>query len=215
MTFKRFAPLLALLAAGCTATATGTVTPGASTQPSAAPSLAASLAPSAKPSAAPSTAASIAPSGQPSAAPSAAAPHDLASTEACEHMTEGPSDTKQANLLSMSRERALVKADHRRNDVQLVANAGKNEGYVLFENDKDGDIHFFLGTDVPFKLKQDGKDVTFEKTAKSGFGCDTIKAAYSADLGIGQVELHFGPSDAKAVSVVLERVEGDHDHDAK
>lgn len=215
MTFKRFAPLLALLAVGCTASGTGSVTPGASALPSAGASAMPSAAASAMPSAAASTAASAKPSTAPSAAATAApaAPGvDNLAAEACEHMAEGPMESKQANLVTMSRERAVVTAEHRRWDVQLVANAGKNEGYVLFENAEEGDFHFYLGADVPFKLKQDGKDVTFEATSKSGFGCDAVKASYAAELGIGQVELHFGPTDQKAVSLVLEKAEGEHDH---
>ena len=218
---KRFAPFLALLAAGCTATATGTVTPGASTAPSSGPSVAVSAAPSTaastSPAAKPSAAASAAPSSAPSAAASGAPAVDADLAEACEHMAEGPAESKQANLLSMSRERAVLKAEHRRWDVQLVESAGKYEGYVLMENDEEGEFHFSLGADAAFVVKQDGKTVAFSETKKTGLGCDALKAHYAAKLAIGQVELHFGPTTEKAVSVVIEHHEhaageADHDH---
>ncbi len=208
---KRLIPLAALAALTVLACST-TVAPPAAT-PSASPSAAASAAasPAAKPTAGTSPAPTTAPATNATASPAASAAPAEVDVEGCEHGEEGPAKAVTANLVTMSRERARVADDHNRYDVTLVQSAGQYEGYVIFENDDVGDFHFYLNKDVPFKLMQNGKDVAFEKTTKPLALCpDVVKASYVAELAIGQVELHWGPTSESSVGVVIEFAAGEH-----
>lgn len=225
---KRFIPLAALAALAalaCTPTVAPPTLPTASGSPAATASAGASTAPTTGASTAPGASASPTGSASPaaSASPGASAKpaHDHAAdfTEGCEHLgEEDGAKAVQASLVTMSRERGVVAADHARYNIGLIKNGGRSEGYVLFENDEEGEFHFFLSQDVPFKLVQGGKDVAFhaEDTQKPLAACpNVVKAHYAADLGVGQVELHFGPTDQTTVGLVLEHhsEEGHDDHD--
>lgn len=207
----RIAPL-AMLAALAALACTPSVAPPqvpASASPSAAASAAASTTPaSTTPSPAASAAASPAASPSAGASPNPAAggtEPDAHEAEACEHMEEGPGVAVTANLVTMSRERARVEDDHKRYDVGLVQNAGQYEGYVIFENAEAGAYEFFLNKDVPFKLMQAGKEITPTGTATQVGGCpEVIKKLVEADLAVGQVELHFGPTTESTVGLVFE-----------
>lgn len=215
---NRFTPL-AMLAALAALACTPSVAPPAVT-PSASPSAAASAAPaSAQPSAAASAAASPAASASPTASPAASAtPNpagggtepDAHEGEACEHMEEGPAVAAAAALASTSRTPAKVAGDHKRYDVALVQTAGQYEGYVTFENGEAGEYEFYLNADVPFKLMQDGKEIAPEATTGALGGCpDVVKKVVHAELAVGEVELHFGPTTTATVGLVFEHHEAD------
>lgn len=147
----------------------------------------------------------------PSAAPMTPAPAAGGDAEGCEHMNEGPAVAVTANLVSMNRERDKVAVTHTRFDVKLTPNAGQNEGYVLLDSDEAAEVQVYLSQDVPFKLMQDGHVIAFDASDKHPLTCPAIQAHYAADLGIGPVELHFGPTPETTVSLVLEHAGGTHD----
>ena len=222
--FIPLAALAALAALACTPTVAPPAAPGASAAPgvvasapaqppfavvdgSPAPVGSASPAASASPGAGPPSPGAGPASPGASASPAAAVDYG----EACEHVAEGPAKVVSANLVTMSRARDSVAADHTRYDVGLVLSGGQSEGYVLFDSDEAGDCAFYLNKDVPFKLMQAGQEVAFEATEKPLAACaDAIKAHYVAEVGVGQLELHFGPTSETTVGIVIER--GAHDH---
>ncbi|MEB3222346.1 MAG: hypothetical protein VKS61_09745 [Candidatus Sericytochromatia bacterium] len=183
--------------AACTAqpaaapTATGTPAAGASVAPAA---------PQA--SATPAATASVKASATPAA--------DATESEGCEHMTKGPAAEVKATLAAEGR--GVVALDHKRYDVTLAPQGAQFAGSVTLNSAKAGDLVVYLGFEgaaseaLPVALYQDGKAIAFEssdpKAAQAA--CPAIKHKHVAEVGVGPVELRFGPTARAKVSVVLE-----------
>jgi hypothetical protein len=210
--FKQKSRAIALLAlaaalAACTATTTvNMAAPGAGAAGSAAPVASPSpTAPGA--TAAPAAAASPIASASPAAASASTEP---AETEGCEHMTRGPATAVTATLEAAGR--GVVGLDHKRYDVTLAPQGGQFAGSVTLNSAKAGDVVVYLGFEgaaseaLPVALYQDGKAVAFESsdTTAAHAACPAIKHRHVAPVGVGPVELRFGPTTKAKVSVVLE-----------
>jgi hypothetical protein len=166
-------------------------------------------------SATPAAAAAPAASASPTAPSATAKP---AETEGCEHMTKGPATAVTATLEAAGR--GVVGLDHKRYDVTLAPQGGQFAGSVTLNSAKAGDVVVYLGFEgaaseaLPVALYQDGKAVAFESsdTTAAHAACPAIKHRHVAPVGVGPVELRFGPTTKAKVSVVLEA--GAHDaHD--
>lgn len=130
--------------------------------------------------------------------------------EGCEHLAEGPATAVTAVAEG---EGPLVRDDHRRYDVGLVAVAGGSGGTVRFAADEASDFLIFLGSNVPLVITDStGAEVEVEETVTGSDTCTEVAVRHLVPLSVGTYRLTFGPSTASSVSVVLEPHAHEHAH---
>jgi hypothetical protein len=133
-------------------------------------------------------------------------------------MAEGPAKTVTATLAGT--DAGVVAIDHSRYDVILAPQGDQFAGSVTLNSAKAGDLVVYLGFEgvaseaLPLALFQDGKTIVFESsdTKVAHAACPAIKHKLVAPVGVGPVELRFGPTTKSKLSLVLEAGSHSDDH---
>lgn len=122
--------------------------------------------------------------------------------EGCEHLQSGPST--EVTAVSEG-DGPLVADDHQRYDITLVPLTGGNGGSVRFAADEDGEFIVYLDEDVPLAVTDgSGNPVAAEESSSSSETCTEVRGRIVFDLTVGTYHLHFGPTQASEVGVVIE-----------
>ena len=130
--------------------------------------------------------------------------------EACEHMADGPAASHTATLAAPY---PNVNAEHTRHDVTLVDDAGQLRGTVVYEVGEATDYLVFFDKDIPVAFFDSlGVEIAAEGSEAVTL-CDEVAVQKTVELGVGSVELRFGPTSETTVSVVIEEAGGHEDHE--
>lgn len=128
--------------------------------------------------------------------------HVTPAEDACEHMLEGPAIAVTA-IDDSAGDPPDLDESHHRYDVTLVTLAADRGGYLDLVSAAAGDIHLFLGTDLPVTLWDDqGSEVAPEATMTTVAACAEVAVGYTYDLGVGTYTVDLGPTTATAVAIV-------------
>ncbi|NCC37486.1 MAG: zinc ABC transporter substrate-binding protein, partial [Chloroflexia bacterium] len=131
--------------------------------------------------------------------------HDDGLAHACKHFGDDPVAVTAA--ATSTEATAVMPDDHTRYDLTL----SNGEGFVAFEQDRDGDVLFFLGSETPLTLFAGDTPVVPESVEPISEGCDAVAVLYTFDLEPGSYVVQFGPQAETLLTLVWERGEG-HSH---
>jgi ABC-type Zn uptake system ZnuABC Zn-binding protein ZnuA len=131
--------------------------------------------------------------------------HDDPIGHACKHFADEATAVTATNDVASA---VAVPDDH---TLYLVTLAD-GEGLVALSRDEDGDVSFFLGSDVPFAVFAGETEQTPEAFERVREGCDAIAIVYTFDLEPGDYSLRFGPGAGDNVALVWEEAGHDAEH---
>ncbi len=134
--------------------------------------------------------------------------HDDGLAHACQHFGDDPVAVTAATTAAEAT--AVMPDDHTRYDLTLSNGAG----FVVFEQDRDGDVLFFLGSDANLTLLAGTTPLAPENVAPITEGCDAVKIVYTFDLEPGSYFVQFGSQAPTPLALVWERGEEHSDSEA-
>jgi hypothetical protein len=129
-------------------------------------------------------------------------------------MANGPEQALSLPDLAGGEEGNIGQA-HTRFDVTLFEDEGNRFGTVQYPVSEAGEYVFALSADVPlvlFDAESARVEALAEQVDTSACASD-IATTVVYDLDIGTYTVSFGPTSTELVSIVVERHDGDHDHD--